>query len=223
MTTRRLPTMTVVRSPLAGLGATMDNRKTPCAHTNSSASLTTLGGHIRSLSKYTCFSKNVVYAINCRTCNKMYIEETGRRLGDRLREHLRSTRLPDTDLPVGCHFTSPDHSVGDMLVSMIRSGFQSPTERDSFEARMIFGYRTLQPAGLQLYLNFSKSARAYNVSLCFGFYLNVTLRVLFFSCFKSPRKRQHPRKVWVFRALSKHILINFVKVTFREGPLCLPI
>ena len=65
-------------------------------------------------SKYTCFSKNVVYAINCRTCNKMYIGETGRRLGDRFREHLRST-----DLPVGCHFTVPDHSVGDMLVSFL--------------------------------------------------------------------------------------------------------
>ena len=156
--------MTVVRFPLAGLGATMNNTKTPCAHTNSSASLTTLGGHITGLSKYTCFSKNVVYAINCRTCNKMYIGETGRRLGDRLREHLRSTRLPDTDLPVGCHFTSPDHSVGDMLVSMIRSGFQSPTERGSFEARMIFGYRTLQPAGLKADFNFiwtSQSQRAH--------------------------------------------------------------
>ena len=33
--------------------------------------------------------------------------------------------------------------------------------------------------GPQLYLNFSKSAYACNVSLCFAFYLNVTLRVLF--------------------------------------------
>ena len=28
----------------------------------------------------------------CCTCNKIYIGETGRRLGDRFREHLRSTR-----------------------------------------------------------------------------------------------------------------------------------
>ena len=67
--------------------------------------------------------------------------DSGRRLGDHSREHLRSTRLSDTDLPVGRHFTSPGHSVGDVLVFVIRSGFRSPTERRSFEARMIFRHQ----------------------------------------------------------------------------------
>ena len=83
-----------------------------------------------------------------------YIGETGRRLGDRFRENLRSTRLSGTDLPVGRHFTSPGHSIGDMLVSVIRSGFRSPTERRVFEARMIFRRRILQPAGLNVDFNF---------------------------------------------------------------------
>ena len=52
--------------------------------------------------------------------------------------------------------------------------------------------------GLQRHVNFSKSARARNVSLCFDFYLNVTLRVLHFSCFKPLRKRQHPGNVCCF-------------------------
>ena len=182
----------VVRSTLdnttATNQATNDDRgtfscgRTRCdtlAYTNSSASITTPGEHITSLSKYTCVSENVVYAIKCRTCNKMYVGETGRRLGDRFREHLRCTRLPDTDLPVGCHFASPGHSVGDVLISMVRSGFRSPTERRSFGNQTPDTSTSRTECGLQLYLNFSKSARACNVSLCFDFYLNVTLRVPF--------------------------------------------
>ena len=56
--------------------------------------------------------------------------DSGRRLRDRFLEHL-------TDLPTGRHFTSPGHSVGDMLVSVIRSCLRSLTERRRIEARMI--------------------------------------------------------------------------------------
>ena len=101
-----------------------------------------------------------------------------------LSSQLRSTRLPHTDLAVSRLFTSPGNSIGDMLLCVIRSKFRSATERRSFEARMIFGHRTLEPAGLNVDFNFicrnySKSAHACNVSLCFDLYLNVTLRVLF--------------------------------------------
>ena len=137
----------LVRSTLENTTVTNEARGTfpcsrtqcnTCAHTNTSASIATPGGHITAQSKYTCLGKNVVYAVKCHTCNKLYIGETGRRLGDCFREHLCSTRLSGTDLPVGHHFTSPSHSIGDMLVSVTRSGFRSPTESRSFEARMIF-------------------------------------------------------------------------------------
>ena len=91
----------------------------------------------------TCVSENVVYAIKCHACHKIYIEETGRRLGDRFRENLHSTRLPVSDLPDGRHFASPGQTTQDILVSVIRSGFRNATDRRSFEARMIFRHRTL--------------------------------------------------------------------------------
>ena len=105
-----------------------------------------------------------------------YTWETGRRLGDRFRGHLRSTRLPDTDLPVGRHFTSPRHSVGNkiMVVSVISSGCRSPTQRRSFKTRMIFRHRTLQPAGPNADFNFirtSQSQRA-DVTLTFLFLIS---------------------------------------------------
>ena len=62
-----------------------------CVHTNASSTINTPGRHTTFNSKYTCTSNNVVYVIKCRACDKVYIGKTGRRLGDRFREPLRST------------------------------------------------------------------------------------------------------------------------------------
>ena len=104
-----------------------------------------LGGQSTINSKYTCTSYNVVYFIKCRTCNKVCIGETGRRLGDRFREHLLSTRQTNTDLPVGRHFASPGHASTDMLVSVIHSGFRDNQNRRLFEDRMIIKRKLLHP------------------------------------------------------------------------------
>ena len=54
---------------------------------------------------FTCTSANVIYCITCTCCNKLYIDETGRRLGDRFREHLRDVERNDKDAskPVAIH------------------------------------------------------------------------------------------------------------------------
>lgn len=114
--------------------------------TKVTASIVTPGGHVTVEFKYTCVRENVVCANKCRTFNKAYIGKTGRCLGDRLRERIHFTRLSDTDLPVGHHFTSPGHRIGDMLVSVIRFGFRSTTERRSFEASVILRHQILEPA-----------------------------------------------------------------------------
>ena len=44
---------------------------------------------------FTCTSANVIYCITCTLCKKLYIGETGRRLGDRFREHLRDLEKDD--------------------------------------------------------------------------------------------------------------------------------
>ena len=44
---------------------------------------------------FTCTSANVIYCITCTYCKKIYIGETGRRLGDRFREHLRNVERND--------------------------------------------------------------------------------------------------------------------------------
>ena len=46
---------------------------------------------------FTCISTNVIYCITCTLCKKIYIGETGRRLADRFREHLRDAEQNNTD------------------------------------------------------------------------------------------------------------------------------
>ena len=152
-----------VRSTLHDITVVNDDRRTfpcgrsrcnTCTHTIVSAFVDSPGGRITISDKFTCTSNNVVYVIKCRGCNKLYIGETCRRLGDRFREHLRSTRTTNTNLPVARHFTSLSHSTEDMLVSATRSGFQSSLDRRRFEAKLIFKHRTLHPFGLNTDFNF---------------------------------------------------------------------
>ena len=77
----------------------------------------------------------------------IYIGETGKRLGDRFREHIRSVSV-NTDLPIGEHFASLGHSMNNMLVSVICVVFRTTTVRCSIETRLIFRQQTLQPSGM---------------------------------------------------------------------------
>ena len=120
-----------------------------CAHTNPSQTLDTPGDQLRFEDKFTCTTSNLIYVLSCRKCSKLSIGETGRRLGDRFREHIRSVGA-NTDLPVGKHFSSPGHSVGDMLVSVICAGFRTTMVRRNMEARLIFRHKTLQPNGMNI-------------------------------------------------------------------------
>ena len=63
--------------------------------------------------RFTCTSANGIYCITCTLCKKLYIGETGRRLGDRSREHLCDVEKDDKDAskPVTRNFNLPNHSV----------------------------------------------------------------------------------------------------------------
>ena len=67
---------------------------------------------------FKCTSANVIYCITCTYWNKLYIGETGRRLSDWFREHLRDVERNDKDAskPVARHFNLPNHSKQHMAV-----------------------------------------------------------------------------------------------------------
>ena len=99
---------------------------------------------------FTCTSANVIYCITCTYCKKIYIGETGRRLGDRFREHLRDVERNDKDAskPVARHFNLPNHSKQHMAICGLSLHLGSSESRKTLEQKFIFQIGTLNPIGI---------------------------------------------------------------------------
>ena len=94
--------------------------------------------------RFTCTSANVIYCITCTLCNKLYIGETGRRLGDRFREHLRDVEKNDKDAskPVARHFNLPNHSKKHMAICGLSLHLGTTESRKNLEQKFIFQIAT---------------------------------------------------------------------------------
>ena len=90
---------------------------------------------IKIIDHFTCTSANVIYCITCTYCNKLYIGETGRRLGDRFREHFRDVKRNDKDAskPVARRFNHPNHSKQYMAVCGLSLHLGSSESRKTLE------------------------------------------------------------------------------------------
>ena len=106
---------------------------------------------------FTCTSANVIYCITCTYCNKLYIGETGRRLGDRFRERLRDVERNDKDAskPVARHFNLPYHSKQHMAVCGLSLHLGSSESRKTLEQKFIFQIGTLNPHGINERFSFN--------------------------------------------------------------------
>ena len=125
-----------------------------CDHTNNSSEIHAPNATYTVRSSFTCTSRNVVYAICCLACGKVYIGETLRRLGDRFREHLRDIKNKSRTSPVAQHFNSPGHSVEDVTVSVLVQ-CSSDQQRKSTEMRLIYKLGTLDPQGMNLEFSYN--------------------------------------------------------------------
>ena len=99
---------------------------------------------------FTCISANVIYCITCTLCKKIYIGETGRRLADRFREHLRDAEKNNTDVskPVARHFNLPNHSHHNMTIRGLSLHHGNTESRKNLEQKLIFQLGTLSPHGI---------------------------------------------------------------------------
>ena len=95
---------------------------------------------------FTCTSANVIYCITC----TYYIGETGRRLGDRFREHLRDVERNDKDAskPVARHFNLPNHSKQHMAICGLSLHLGSSERRKTLKQKFIFQIGILNPIGI---------------------------------------------------------------------------
>ena len=99
---------------------------------------------------FTCTSANVIYCITCAYYNKLYIGETGRRLGDRFREHLRDVERNDKDAskPVSTHFNLPNRSKQHMAICGLSLHLSRLKSRKTLEQKFTFPIGTGNPHGI---------------------------------------------------------------------------
>ncbi|XP_072022881.1 uncharacterized protein [Amphiura filiformis] len=88
-----------------------------CAHINFAPSINGTTGSFYIKDSFNCTSKNIVYAVTCSKCNKVYIGETKRRLGDRFVEHLRYATKNNRDTPITRHYNEIPHIPSDLRVT----------------------------------------------------------------------------------------------------------
>ena len=97
---------------------------------------------------FTCISKNIVYGIIYKRCNIIYIGETGRRLADRISEHIRSILNSVSGYLVAQHINPPSHcSLNDFSVTGINHCNCSNVNRLNIENSIIFKLETLSQLG----------------------------------------------------------------------------
>ena len=100
---------------------------------------------IKITNQFTCNSANAIYRITCTLWEKFYIGETGRRRGDRFREHFRDVEKDDKNKtkPVARHFNLPNHSKQHLKVCDLFLHQGSTESRKTLEQKFIFQIRTL--------------------------------------------------------------------------------
>ena len=118
-----------------------------CAFVSQSEQIIGPTGNYAIKQSFTCTSTGVVYAITCLKCSALYIGETGRKLADRFREHLRDVRVNSTSSDVAVHFNSPGHDSLDLSVCCLAT-ITGMRERRLKEAKLIRRLGTLHPLGL---------------------------------------------------------------------------
>ena len=117
--------------------------------------------------RFTCTSANVIYCITCTLCNKLYIGETSRRLGDRFRKHLRDVEKNDKDAskPVARHFNLPNHSKKHMAICGLSLHLDTTESRKNLEQKFIFQIGTLNPHGINERFSFNSYIPIFHVAM----------------------------------------------------------
>ena len=128
-----------------------------CPFINSKTHIRGPNGFYQVNDHFDCTTSNIIYCITCTLCNKLYIGESGRKLGDRFREHLLDVKNKRSDLskPVARHFNLPGHSHEHMEICGIYLHLGNNETRKRTEQRLIFKLGTLAPNGINERFSFT--------------------------------------------------------------------
>jgi len=114
-----------------------------CQHVSYAPSINGNTGSFNIHQSFDCTSRNIIYAVTCSKCDKLYIGETKRRLGDRFVEHLRYATNNNRDTPITRHYNDSPHVPSDIRVTGLLHTSGSDFQRWVQEQRIIFNCGTL--------------------------------------------------------------------------------
>ena len=95
----------------------------------------------------TCKTSNVVYAARCKIHDKIYVGHTSEALSTRFSKHRYDIMKRPNNSELAEHFHQ-NHSMSDLEVNILESGFSSDAERIRAEDKWFCKLKTLAPAGL---------------------------------------------------------------------------
>ena len=98
--------------------------------------------------RFYCISKDVIYCIECTKCGEIYIGETERRLGDRIREHLRYMKNKNRHKEVAIHFNSFGNSLDHFRVQVLFENINGNLARKIKESFFIMKFGCVYPLGM---------------------------------------------------------------------------
>ena len=116
-----------------------------CPFTLNTSKISGTKRSVKITDRFTCTSANVIYCITFTLCNKLYIGETGRRRGERFRQHLRDveTNGKDASRPVAHHFNLANLSKQHMSICGLSLHLDTTESRKNLEQKFIFQIGTL--------------------------------------------------------------------------------
>ncbi len=113
------------------------------------------GKSFKCCSNFCCNSSNLIYALHCTSCHKIYVGQTKRPFKKRLVEHFSDINKKDPNKPLGLHFGRSDHPSTEVLEIYVLKFIQNPPdsqpgklERDFHETQWIHRLKTSLPFGL---------------------------------------------------------------------------
>ena len=95
----------------------------------------------------TCSSRNLVYAVRCKKCNKLYVGQTGEKLQDRMSKHRHDCRKRPDNTELSAHFHRNHDPEKHMEIHILQMGLKTVEAREHYEDRWICRLQTLQPNG----------------------------------------------------------------------------
>ena len=125
-----------------------------CPFTSNTVKISGPNRSVKVTDHFTCISTNVIYCITCTLCKKIYIGETGRRLADRFREHLRDVGKKQHRCVQTRYFNLPNHFHHNMTICCLSLHHGNTESRKNLEQKFIFQLGKLSPHGINESLSF---------------------------------------------------------------------